>query len=611
MRLPPLSGLTAQASLLLLLWGLQSSLCLEHPTHGSRLGQRIAYLPTHQRGAQRTLKADGETGFKTMGGGSWWVPDAPSTSQAATNVDSATPASAAVPSTAVAAAEAPLSLEGVYTLPSSGAANAQAAYGNVFLASKISNEAIRAKSYAGEKPAMGDSSTIDASKYPGAELADTSDMASIQDAQSLASGQLAVQPKVTPNLPPPSPPVPTVSNCSGYLTKEEIVGGLEYAAGKEYMPFEPCWDVRLKALQNYYGNPGSVFPFHYLNPGGYVTNVTFWLRALDDYKKGEAPYILIPGGSSSGGNGQNGVSVPQNADGTSTVTPPASGTGQSPTATGYGINWYGGPVVNNKNGIVIYYIWYGAWGNLNNNGTANQPTTVKVLTDMAQSMGGKPWFGTATTYYDNNGKVPNIVKYGGRAVVKNGPCYQGASLSNDQIFNSVDCVIQRGILPYATNAVYLLLGASNVKATSGMCTNYCGWHTYGFDSRNRQTLFGFIGSPLPCLNACTAQGANNVLASPNYNAEADGMASIIAHETMEVSTDPLINAWYNTDGYENADLCAWTFGVNTFSAGGGLANVKWACPAAAKRSGCTDRFYLIQQNWVNQSPGYCALRVGG
>lgn len=34
-----------------------------------------------------------------------------------------------------------------------------------------------------------------------------------------------------------------------------------------------------------------------------------------------------------------------------------------------------------------------------------------------------------------------------------------------------------------------------------------------------------------------------MLATPNYNAEADGMASIIAHETMEVSTDPLINAW--------------------------------------------------------------------
>ncbi len=55
--------------------------------------------------------------------------------------------------------------------------------------------------------------------------------------------------------------------------------------------------------------------------------------------------------------------------------------------------------------------------------------------------------------------------------------------------------------------------------------------------------FGFIGSPLPCLNACAAQGASNVRATPNYNAEADAMASIIAHEITETVTDPLINAW--------------------------------------------------------------------
>jgi len=31
----------------------------------------------------------------------------------------------------------------------------------------------------------------------------------------------------------------TVSSCSGYVTKEEILAGLEYAAGKEYLPFDP------------------------------------------------------------------------------------------------------------------------------------------------------------------------------------------------------------------------------------------------------------------------------------------------------------------------------------------------------------------------------------
>ena len=72
----------------------------------------------------------------------------------------------------------------------------------------------------------------------------------------------------------------------------------------------------------------------------------------------------------------------------------------------------------------IYYIWYGAWGNLNNNGTAALPTTVKVLTDMAQSIGGKPWFNIVSTYKDNGGKVPNKVVYGGRATVSaSSKCY--------------------------------------------------------------------------------------------------------------------------------------------------------------------------------------------
>ncbi len=55
----------------------------------------------------------------------------------------------------------------------------------------------------------------------------------------MAAGQLGAAAKITPNLPPSPPPVPIASNCSGYVTKGEILAGLEYAAGKEYMPFDP------------------------------------------------------------------------------------------------------------------------------------------------------------------------------------------------------------------------------------------------------------------------------------------------------------------------------------------------------------------------------------
>ena len=48
------------------------------------------------------------------------------------------------------------------------------------------------------------------------------------------------------------------------------------------------WDVRLAALKSYYGQPqGNMFPFAYLNPGGYIGNVTFWLHALKEYELGQ------------------------------------------------------------------------------------------------------------------------------------------------------------------------------------------------------------------------------------------------------------------------------------------------------------------------------------
>ncbi len=58
-----------------------------------------------------------------------------------------------------------------------------------------------------------------------------------------------------------------------------------------------------------------------------------------------------------------------------------------------------------------------------------------------------------------------------------------------------------------------------------------------------------------------------------------------------------LNAWYDIDGEENADKCAWMFG-NTYTVGStaALANV---------RLGTRD--FLLQQNWVNANGGYCSL----
>jgi len=56
------------------------------------------------------------------------------------------------------------------------------------------------------------------------------------------------------------------------------------------------WDVRLAALKNYYGTPTThIFPFAFLNPGGYFSNVTFWVNALKDYELGKVSIRSMPG----------------------------------------------------------------------------------------------------------------------------------------------------------------------------------------------------------------------------------------------------------------------------------------------------------------------------
>jgi len=252
------------------------------------------------------------------------------------------------------------------------------------------------------------------------------------------------------------------------------------------------------------------------------------------------------------------------------------GGGGKPTSNG--INYHGGPVMlGNTN---VYYIWYGNW-------SGNAATT--ILTDFAMNIGGSPYYNINTTYYDgSNTHVSNAVTYAGSTT--NNYAY-GTQLSDANIQSIVSDAIGSGALPLDTNAVYFVLTSADVTATSGFCTQYCGWHTHGTISGS-DIKYSFVGNPEQCPSSCTQQGTT----SPNGNVGADGMASIIAHELEEAVSDPDLNAWYDRRGYENADKCAWTFGTTYTVSNGSSANMNLG-----------GRDYLIQQNWVNASGGYCAV----
>jgi hypothetical protein len=251
--------------------------------------------------------------------------------------------------------------------------------------------------------------------------------------------------------------------------------------------------------------------------------------------------------------------------------------GKARPKPGNGITYHGGPIMTGTKNV--YYIWYGNW-------SGNSATS--ILTDLANSIGGSPYFNINSTYTNSSGgKVDNIVNY----VSSTTDNYsQGTAFGDAGVQAVVSSAISSGRLPNDTNAVYFVLTSQDVNETSGFCTQYCGWHTHGTISGS-DIKFAFIGNPARCPSACEAQST-----SPNGNAGADGMASIIAHELEEAATDPDLNAWYDNRGAENADKCAWTFGTESTASNGSKYNVTLG-----------SRQYLIQQNWVNASGGYCAM----
>jgi hypothetical protein len=255
---------------------------------------------------------------------------------------------------------------------------------------------------------------------------------------------------------------------------------------------------------------------------------------------------------------------------------PSAGKAGGP-ATSNGISYHTGPIIQGT--VNVYYIWYGNW-------SGNSATS--ILTDLASFIGSSPYFNINQTYYNGSGThVSGAVSY----VKSTTDSYsRGTSLTDAAIQGVVSDAISSGRLPKDTNAVYFVLTSADVTASSGFCTQYCGWHTHGTISGS-DIKYAFIGNPDRCPSACSAQTTG-----PNGNPGADGMASIISHELEEATTDPDLNAWYDNRGYENADKCAWTFGTTYTAANGAQANVKLG-----------NRDFLIQRNWVNASGGFCAM----
>ena len=134
---------------------------------------------------------------------------------------------------------------------------------------------------------------------------------------------------------------------------------------------------------------------------------------------------------------------------------------------------------------------------------------------------------------------------------------RGKVLDDADILSIVSSAISGGHLPSDPNGIYFVLTWQDVQETSGFISQYCGWHSHGTIG-GVDIKYSFVGNAnTQGLSSCAAQTSS----SPNGDPAADAMASIIAHELEESTSDPDLNAWYDDSGNENADKCVWTFGT--------------------------------------------------
>ena len=235
-----------------------------------------------------------------------------------------------------------------------------------------------------------------------------------------------------------------------------------------------------------------------------------------------------------------------------TVAPVSDGTSVYPASYGSGnlLN-HGGPVISNAGFWAIY--WNGTVAGSTQ--TSVKPDGTKWATLQAQMSAFVTSFGSGANYSQAPTDDFSIVQQYGSTIastVQNWGVYIGtertkASISDSQIRSYIVGLFNTGQVNAAGNIIYGVYLPSGMKVTmsgGASCSTFCGYHGHfsygGVDIR--YAVFPYLN-----CNACSLSGLT----------VADMMTIVASHEIREAVTDPQLNAWYDSSGYEADDKCAW------------------------------------------------------
>lgn len=272
------------------------------------------------------------------------------------------------------------------------------------------------------------------------------------------------------------------------------------------------------------------------------------------------------------------------------------------------LEYHMGPVLAYP--INLYIIWYGNW---NPSHRATIKDFIYSLSSAAPSPSVSDWWRTVSLYTDQtNSNITANIKLSGE--------FHDTFYSHGMDLKrlTMQSIIKHAALPLNyQNGVYLVLTSADVRVQD-FCREVCGFHYFTFPVIVGATVpyawVGYSGTQCPGLCAypfawskysgkpppSTGNGANNIMKAPNGDPGVDGMISVIAHELAEMSSNPLVNAWYAGDDpsapTEIADLCVGVYGSG---AGGGFVGevYKDSWGDGYNVNGVKGRKFLVQWVW--------------
>jgi hypothetical protein len=198
--------------------------------------------------------------------------------------------------------------------------------------------------------------------------------------------------------------------------------------------------------------------------------------------------------------------------------------------------FYGNGQVQHAPSLHVIF-WGGSWNNfaLFEHG---------VIQSFYKAISGSPWQGILTEYFDTSGNISPTITVdfytdGTKTV-------SPTSINDTKIREEVNAAVKAKGWTRETNSQFVVIPQPSATYAAGFGSGFCAYH--GVEASGASYTFAPYAGTEPFASQCKG-----------YDPEGNALhvtTMLASHEYAESATDPFINAWRDSEGFEIADICA-------------------------------------------------------